>query len=90
MAAIWQEAVRPAGDWCITEDSQGDPLRCVYIEHADVIQGYVLCTGKNLVVSATINHQVVVLVPILEDSSSMEYPGARRPPRKVRYSPHLQ
>jgi hypothetical protein len=90
MAAIWQEAVRPAGDWRITEDSQGDPLRCVYIEHANVIQGYILCAGKNLVVSATIDHQVIVLIPILEDCSSMEYPGARRPPRKVRYSPHLQ
>jgi hypothetical protein len=48
--------VGPARDWGVTKHSQGYPLGSINVEHANVIQGYVLGAREDLVISTTIDY----------------------------------
>lgn len=56
VSSVGEEAVGPARDGGVTKHSKGYPLGGVNVEHTNVIQGYILSTGEDLVISTTIDN----------------------------------
>ena len=80
----------PAGDWGVAKHCEDYPLGGVDVEHANVIKSYVLSACEDLVISATVDDEEIVLVPIFKNCSAMENSGTRWSPRKILYSSHLK
>jgi hypothetical protein len=56
LPSVREEAVGPARDRRVSEHSEGDPLGGVNVEHANVIESYVIGASENLVISTAIDN----------------------------------
>jgi len=71
--------VGPAGAGHRAVHGEGHPLKPMDVEEANVVQGYVLSPLEDGVVSASVDYEMEVLVPVAEDCRAVHYARAWRP-----------